>query len=49
VKGGFVNMFFSFYPLLKKYIDICPKVSFEMCVLKCVKILGKVVKMRVFI
>jgi hypothetical protein len=25
-----------------------PKVSVEMCVLKCVKILGKVVKIRVF-
>jgi hypothetical protein len=31
-----------------KYIFIYPKISFEMCVLNCVKILGKVVKIRVF-
>jgi hypothetical protein len=32
--------------LVKKYVYL--KVVFEMCVLKCVKILGKVVKIRVF-
>jgi hypothetical protein len=49
VKGGFANIFFLFYPLLKNiYIFIYPKVSFEMYVLKCVKILGKVVKIGVF-
>jgi hypothetical protein len=31
-----------------KNIYIYPKVSFEMCMLKCVKILDKVVKIRVF-
>jgi hypothetical protein len=34
--------------LSPKKIYIYPKVSFEMCVLKCVKILGKVVRIRVF-
>jgi hypothetical protein len=34
---------------LEKYIFIYPKVSFEMCVLKCVKSLGKMVKIRVFV
>jgi hypothetical protein len=31
-----------------KKIYIYSKVSFEMCMLKCVKILGKMVKIRVF-
>jgi hypothetical protein len=40
-------MCFSYFtPCIKIYIY--PKVSFEMCVLKCVKILGKVVKIKVF-
>jgi hypothetical protein len=34
--------------LVKIYI-IYPKVLFEMCMLKCVKILGKMVKTRVFV
>jgi hypothetical protein len=46
VKGSFANMFSYFIPCKKIYIY--PKVSFEMCLLKCVKILGKVVKIRVF-
>jgi hypothetical protein len=46
VKGGFANMFSYFVPCRKIYIY--PKVSFEMCVLKYVKIWGKVVKIRVF-
>jgi hypothetical protein len=46
VKGGFVNMFFLILFLVKK-IYIYPKVSFEMCMLKFVKILGKLVKIRV--
>jgi hypothetical protein len=46
VKGSFANMFFLILFLVK--ICIYPKVSFEMCVLKCVKILGKMVKIRVF-
>jgi hypothetical protein len=46
VKGGVVNMFFLLLSLVKIYIY--PKISFEMCVVKCVKILGKVVKIRVF-
>jgi hypothetical protein len=47
VKGGFVNMFFLILCLVKINI-IYPKVPFEMCMLKCVKILGKMVKTRVF-
>jgi hypothetical protein len=40
-------MFFSYViPCKKMYIYL--KVVFEMCVLKCVKILGKAVKIRVF-
>jgi hypothetical protein len=39
-------MFSYFIPCIKIYIY--PKVSFEMYVLKGVKILGKVVKIRVF-
>jgi hypothetical protein len=33
---------------LVKNIYVYLKVEFEMCVLKCVKILGKMVKIRVF-
>jgi hypothetical protein len=39
-------MFFLLLSLVKIYIY--PKVSFEICVVKCVKILGKMVKIRVF-
>jgi hypothetical protein len=46
VKDGFVNMFFLLLSLVKIYIY--PKVSFEMYMLKCVKSLGKMVKIRVF-
>jgi hypothetical protein len=46
MKGGFCKHDFLILSLVKIYIY--PKVSFEMCVLKCVKILGKVVKIRVF-
>jgi hypothetical protein len=42
-------MLFLFIPCKNIYIYIHPKVAFEMCVLKCVKILGKVVKIRVFV
>jgi hypothetical protein len=46
VKGGFVNMLFlTLSPVKIIYLF---KSSFEMYVLKCVKILGKVVKIRVF-
>jgi hypothetical protein len=42
----FCKHVFHFIPCKKIYIY--PKVSFEMCVLKYVKIMGKVVKIRVF-
>jgi hypothetical protein len=45
VKGSFANMFSYFVPCKNIYLS---KVLFEMCVLKCVEILGKVVKIRVF-
>jgi hypothetical protein len=48
VKGGFgKHVFLILFPI-KKYIYIYPKVALEMCVLKCVKILGKMVKIRMF-
>jgi hypothetical protein len=40
------HVFLTLSPV--KNIYIYPKVAFEMYVLKCVKILGKVVKIRVF-
>jgi hypothetical protein len=44
VKGGFdKHVFLNLFPV-KKYIY--PKVAFEMHVLKCVKILGKMVKIK---
>jgi hypothetical protein len=47
VKGGFVNMFsFSYFMFCKNIYIIYPKVSFEMCVVKWVKILGKMVKIK---
>jgi hypothetical protein len=46
VKGGFGKHVFLILSLVKIYIY--PKVSFKMCVLKCVKILGKMVKIRMF-
>jgi hypothetical protein len=50
-KGNFKigEIYFSYFMSCKKiYIFIYPKVSLETCILKCVKILGKVVKIRVF-
>jgi hypothetical protein len=47
VKSGFANIFFLTLFPITKYIFI-QKVVLEMYVLKCVKILGKVVKIRVF-
>jgi hypothetical protein len=47
VKGGFANVFFIQFIPCKKLCNY-PKVAFEMCALKSVKILGKVVKIRVF-
>jgi hypothetical protein len=47
VKRGFGKHVFLILFLVKKmYVYL--KVVFEMCVLKCVKILGKMVKIRVF-
>jgi hypothetical protein len=46
VKGGFGKHVFLMLSLVKMYVYL--KVSFEMCMLKCVKILGTVVKIRVF-
>jgi hypothetical protein len=46
-KGWFCKHIFLLYSLYKN-LYIYPKVSFETYVLKCVKILGKVVKIRVF-
>jgi hypothetical protein len=40
------RIFLILFPVKKIYTY--PKVAFEMCVLKCVKILGKMVKIRVF-
>jgi hypothetical protein len=42
-----MQTYFSYFIPCKK-IYIYPKVSIEMYVLKCVKILGKVVEIRVF-
>jgi hypothetical protein len=42
----FCKHVFLMLSLVKIYIY--PKVSFEMCLLKYVKILGKVVKIRIF-
>jgi hypothetical protein len=47
VKGGFGKHVFLMLSLVKMYVYL--KVSFEMCMLKCVKkISGKVAKIRVF-
>jgi hypothetical protein len=40
------RVFLTLFPVKNIYIYL--KVSFEMCVLKYVKILGKMVKIRVF-
>jgi hypothetical protein len=47
-KRWFCKHVFLILSLVKIYIYIYPKVAFEKCVLKCVKILGKMVKIRVF-
>jgi hypothetical protein len=39
---------FSLFLSFVKHIFIYPKVSLEMCMLKCVKILGKMVKIMEF-
>jgi hypothetical protein len=44
-KRWFCKHVFLILCLVKIYI-IYPKVSFEMCMLKCVKILGKMVKIK---
>jgi hypothetical protein len=41
------HVFLILFPV-KKLLYIYSKVSSEMCVVKCVKVLGKVVKIRVF-
>jgi hypothetical protein len=46
VKRGFGKHVFLMLFLVKMYVYL--KVVFEMCVLKCVKFLGKMVKIRVF-
>jgi hypothetical protein len=46
VKRGFGKHVVLILFLVKMYVYL--KVVFEMCVLKCVKILGKMVKVRVF-
>jgi hypothetical protein len=46
VKGGFGKHVFLMLSLVKMYVYL--KVVFEMCVLKCVKVLGKMVKIGVF-
>jgi hypothetical protein len=45
-EGWFCKHAFSYFIPCKNIYYL--KVAFEMCVLKCVKILGKVVKIRVF-
>jgi hypothetical protein len=47
VKGGFGKHVFLMLSLVKMYVYL--KVVFEMCVFRCVKILHKMVKIRVFI
>jgi hypothetical protein len=42
------EIYFSYFMSCKKNIYIYPKVSLEMRMLKCVKILGKMVIIRVF-
>jgi hypothetical protein len=46
VKRGFGKHVFLILFLVKMYVYL--KVAFEMCMLKCVKVLGKMVKIRVF-
>jgi hypothetical protein len=47
VKCDFGKHVFLMLSLVKIYVYL--KVAIEMCVLKCVKILGKMVKIRVFV